>query len=325
MSQQMLTLHKTAWVGLLYMKAFFIVNPVSSGGKTGAKLQRLKSLISKTFTGFTIAETTAVGHASELTREAIREGYGHIFAVGGDGTFNEVVNGYLEKDKPLNTDVLISVLPSGTGGDFRRNFGLKGDLEQALHQIQLGSVRWIDAGKCEYQDHFGFTQTRYFDNVASLGLSDVVADKVNASKWRKKLGGTFAFMISGVQGILTHEPENVRILADGLDMGEFNINIMAVANGMYFGGGMKVAPHALLDDGEFDVIMLHDFSKPELLAVNGQVYYGGHLKHAKVKQFRTQSITIKSNHSMRIELDGETPGKLPITLTCLPKVLKIKA
>ncbi|TNE70395.1 diacylglycerol kinase family lipid kinase [bacterium] len=307
------------------MKAIFIINPKSSGGKTGKSIQRLKQIINKSFTSFSIAETTEQGHATELTKEAIREGYEHIFSVGGDGTLNEVVNGYLENDKPINPNVILSILPSGTGGDFRKNFGLTSDLEKSLVQIQNGNIYQVDAGRCELRDAYGFKIVRYFNNVGSLGLSDYVAEKVNNSKWRKKLGGTAAFLISGVQGILAHKPETVRITSDGMDMGEYPLNLLAVANGKYFAGGMKVAPHAQISDGEFDVILLSDLSVVEMLMNNSKVYYGGHVKHPKVKQFRTKSITIETAHHMRIELDGETPGILPATLTCLPGVLRFKA
>lgn len=300
------------------------MNPLSAGGKTGKKIHTFKSRLEKKFEFYTVAETSAPGHATELAREAISLGYTHIYTVGGDGTFNEVVNGYLLNDKPINPDVILSILPAGTGGDFRRNFGLVTDIEKALKQIESNPIQLLDAGKCTFNDATGALQVRYFDNVASIGVSDAVAQKVNNSKHLKKLGGTLAFLIAGISSILSYDRKEISLMVDDIDIGNIDINLLAISNGKYFGGGMKIAPHAVLDDGLFDVILLADFNPVEMLMNNGKVYYGGHVKHDKVKQIRAKRVRITSKEKMRIELDGETPGFLPATFEILPKVIRFK-
>lgn len=306
------------------LKAYFIVNPISAGGKTGKKIHSFKSQLDKTFEFYTISETSAPGHATELAREAISLGYTHIYTVGGDGTFNEVVNGYLADDKPINPNVILSIIPAGTGGDFRRNFGLETNIEHALKQIEKNPIQLLDAGKCTFKDGYGALQVRYFDNVASIGVSDAVAQKVNDSKNLKKLGGTLAFLIAGISSIIRYERKEISLMVDDIELGNIDINLLAVSNGKYFGGGMKIAPNAILDDGFFDVILLADFNPIEMLMNNGKVYYGGHVKHNKVKQLRAKRVRISSKEKMRIELDGETPGFLPATFEILPKVIRFK-
>jgi YegS/Rv2252/BmrU family lipid kinase len=306
------------------VKAFFIINPNSAGGKTGMKIQSLKSLIQRKFESFTIAETTAPGHASSLTKEAIHSGYEHIFSVGGDGTFNEVVNGYLFNDKPLNPSVCLSILPAGTGGDFRRSLNIQNDIESAIIHSQNASVTFSDCGKCVCKDASGNLKLRYFDNVASLGLSDKVAETVNNATQLKKLGGTVAFLLAGIAVILQHKPNKVEIQVDDTFLGEMSINLIAIANGTYFGGGMKIAPHASLSDGLFDVIILENLNRFELLSNNSKIYYGGHLKHKKVKQIHGKKIHISSKELLRIETDGEPIGFTDATFEILPGVLKIK-
>jgi YegS/Rv2252/BmrU family lipid kinase len=257
-----------------------------------------------------------------LTKEAIREGYEHIFSVGGDGTFHEVLNGYLENDKPMNPNVILSLLPAGTGGDLRRSLELPRQIEPALRKILSSPLRKLDCGKCECVDLNGNSKTEYFHNVCSLGLTDLAAEVVNASPNLKKLGGTMAFLLSGIQAIVKHKPPKVQIVVDSLELGEFSVNVMAIANGSYFGGGMKIAPYAKMDDGLFDVLLFTDLSRPELLAYNGLIYSGSHLKIDKVKQMTGSVIQLKSEEqSIRIEADGEILGKLPATCSVLPKAV----
>jgi len=306
------------------LNAFFIINPKSAGGKTGMKIQGLKSLINERFEHFSISETTEPGHATTLTREAIHAGYSHIFSVGGDGTFNEVINGYLFNDKPLNPDVSLSIIPAGTGGDFRRSLKIENDIEKAIRSAETSEFTYIDCGKCICTDINGKLTLRYFHNVASLGLSDKVAEIVNKSTYLKKLGGTLAYLLAGIFAILKNKPNSLTLMVDDQSIGELHINLLAIANGNYFGGGMKIAPHAQLDDGLFDVIILEELNRFELLTNNPKVYYGGHLKHKKVKSLRAKSIKIHSNEVLRIETDGEPIGFTEASFEVLSGVLKIR-
>ena len=306
------------------MKAFFIINPKSAGGKTGMKIQKLKSLIQEQYEHFSISETTEPEHATILTREAIHASYDHIFSVGGDGTFNEIVNGYLFNDKPLNPEVSLSIIPAGTGGDFRRSLQIENNIEQAIRRAEHSEPRFIDCGKCICADSLGKLNLRYFDNVASLGLSVNVAEKVNNSTHLKKLGGTVAFLLAGISVILKHKPNLISLSVDDELIGELSINLLAIANGTYFGGGMKIAPHAKLDDGLFDVIILENLNRFELLTNNSKVYYGGHLKHKKVKSLRAKKVKIHSKELLRIETDGEPIGFTDAEFEVLPGVLKMR-
>lgn len=308
-----------------HLKAYFIVNPHSAGGKTGSQIQRLRDVIKQQVEYFSIGETTEPGHATVLTREAIHEGYAHIFSVGGDGTFHEVLNGYLHHDKPLNPEVKLSLLPAGTGGDLRRSIGLPRQLEQALKQILQSSVRQIDCGKCECLSFNGTPKTEYFHNVCSFGLTDLAAEKVNTTLALKKLGGKAAYFFAGIQAIAQHKPPKVTIQVDHEDLGMYSINVMAIANGNYFGGGMKIAPYAKLNDGLLDILLFTDLNRAELLAYNGLIYSGNHVKLNKVKQLTGKEISVSSENSpIRVEADGEILGMLPAQFTILPKAIRFQ-
>ncbi len=306
------------------MKAFFIINPKSAGGKTGMKIQRLKSLIQEQYESFSIFETTEPGHATSLTKEAIHAGYNHIFSVGGDGTFNEIVNGYLFNNKPLNPGVSLSIIPAGTGGDFRKSLQIENNMERLIRNAEYSKPKFIDCGKCICADSSGNLLLRYFDNVASLGLSVNVAEKVNNSTHLKKLGGTVAFLLAGISVILKHKPNLITLSVDDELIGELSINLLAIANGIFFGGGMKIAPHAKLNDAFFDVILLEGLNRFELLTNNSKVYYGGHLKHRKVKSLRAKKVTIQSEERIGIETDGEPIGFTNAEFEILSGVLKMR-
>lgn len=306
------------------MKAAFIINPKSGKGKTASKLELLNPLITTCFDSHTIVETTSKGHASQLVNELINDDYLHVIVAGGDGTFNEAVNGYFKDDKPINPDAMLSFLPSGTGGDFARNFdSISKDLHKSLVNIMQGKVYEIDTGKCVMNDKKGEKKTFYFNNIASVGISDIVAEKVNNSTKLKKFG-RYSFLIAGVKELIKQKPKTIHVVIDDEDFGELPLNLIAICNGTHFGGGMMVAPDAKLDDGLFDVVFMANFNLIKRLIASTRVYKGTHLKNDKIRHLRAQKIVLKTKEATRIEIDGEIPGSLDAEFTVLHKKLKVK-
>jgi YegS/Rv2252/BmrU family lipid kinase len=302
-----------------------VVNPQSAGGKTERRWPQLRATILEHFGPFEERFTRAGGEATELTRAALRDGAGLIVAVGGDGTINEVVNGFFEGDKRVAEDAAFGILPCGTGGDFIKSLGIPKDLTAAAAALRRAQPRPIDVGRLSFVDNEGQPRVRHFINIASFGISGVVDRKVNESS--KVLGGTLSFALATLKAGATYKNATVKLSFDGGATREGRIYNVAVANGRYFGGGMKVAPDAALDDGWFDVVTLGDFGFADLVLRGMDIYSGKHLKNPKVSVARARKLEARATDGdeVLLDVDGEQPGRLPATFELVPGALKVRA
>ncbi len=302
-----------------------VVNPNSSGGRTRANWPaiegKLRDALGEVETSFTESPLDAI----RLTREALKRGAERIIAVGGDGTMNEVVNGFMENDRAINPDASLGLLVSATGGDFRRTFDLPDDLEGQIDRLAKGQIRRIDIGRMTCQALAGDEVIRYFDNIGSFGLSGAADIAVNALTIAKKiLPGKFAFQWGIFKALVRYRNQAVRIrVDDSLDQ-VFNVSTAAVCNGRFFGGGMMVAPEAIPDDGLFDIVIMADLTLGEQIKDSGKIYTGEHMESEKVTFVRGRRLIATAEPGVGdvlIDLDGETPGRLPATFEIVPQAL----
>lgn len=298
-----------------------IVNPESQGGRLGKRWTELADTIGREFP-FEAALTQARGDATRLTREALRGGAERVVAIGGDGTVNEVVNGFFDDaGRPIAPDASFALLPYGTGGDFRRTFGLPTELREAAQVIAANERRRIDLGRLAFTAANGERTHRIFANIASFGVSGVVDRLVNESG---KRFGRLSFMFATARATWSYKNQRVQLTFDGADRVEATINTVAVANGQYFGGGMHVAPNAEINDGWFDVIAMGDFGFGDLLTSGRRIYKGTHLSMDKVTARRAKVIEaegIDPSAVIELDIDGESPGRLPARFEVLPGAL----
>jgi YegS/Rv2252/BmrU family lipid kinase len=300
-----------------------IVNPKSQGGKLGKRWTDVAETLGRAFP-FDEAITQGVGDATRLAREALKSGVDRIVAIGGDGTVNEVVNGFFEDAKPINPEATLGLIPYGTGGDFRRTIKVPQDITEAAAVIAAGHRRKIDVGKLSFVATDGSPATRMFANIASFGVSGVVDRLVNESG--KKLGGKLSFMFASVRATWSYKNQRVQLTFDGKDRAEISINTVAVANGKYFGGGMKVAPAAELDDGTFEVVSIGDLGMGEVLSMSRKIYKGDHLSMDKVSVRRAKVVEaegIEPGAVIELDVDGENPGRLPARFEIVPAALYV--
>lgn len=304
-------------------RTFFVVNPNAANCRTGRMWpgmeKRFATLLGDVGVGF----TTAPGDATHIALEAIEDGYGLIVSVGGDGTNNEVVNAFFNEDGSLVTpDAAFGFISLGTGGDFRRSLGIERGEKGAESTLPGIEVKRIDVGRMTYTDHNDKACVKYFANIASFGVGGLVDEYVNRST--KFLGGKVSFMLGTIKALRKYRNQTVRLKVDDKLDEEMVINNVAVANGQFFGGGMHVAPHALLDDGLFDVVILGDLNFREILKGSRKLYKGTHLDQDKIRWLRGKKVIAESDDRVLIDMDGEQPGKLPATFEVLPKALRLK-
>jgi len=307
-----------------------IVNPTSAGGATGRSWPRLASELRTHFGAFACAFTEKAGGGRELAEREARAGRRLIIACGGDGTISEVANGILASGAG---EAELGVLPSGTGGDFRRSLKIPSRAADAAAALRDGRAVKIDAGRVEYRNPKGEIETRYFVNVASCGMGGEVLRRVKrgGASWlphgpARLLGGRAAFAASSVRASLAFERPTVAVRLDGGPERRLAITNLCVANARYFGGGMKIAPGAKLNDGRFDVVAVGDLTTTAILANAHRLYSGTHLGMSEVSHTLARKIFVRAagGEEVLLEVDGELVGTLPASFAMLPRALRVR-
>ncbi|HEY0300198.1 MAG TPA: diacylglycerol kinase family protein [Rhizomicrobium sp.] len=311
------------------MTAFVVVNPRSGNGRTLRDWKLTERQLGAVYPHMSVVFTERGGQATALVRAALREGHHEIVAIGGDGTINEAVNGMFVGDGPLNPDAVFAFVTSGTGGDFRKSFGIGAGTEAAITRLRTAGVKACDVGRVSCLTARGAPAMRYFINIASFGLSGVIVEKVNRARIAKLFGGPFAFAFHSAAAMLTYRNTPLRILVDGKDDEIATIGTAAIANGQYFGGGMRVAPGAAVDDGLFDVVIMGGTPKGQALSEMKLIYSGEHIHKPHVRVLRGRKVVVAPvaetrGRAVYIETDGESAGRLPATFEILPRALNLR-
>ena len=267
---------------------------------------------------YEIRHTEYRGHATELARAVLEQEKRFLVAVGGDGTVHEVVNGMIQGDRAINPDAVLGVVAAGTGSDFVKTFGIPPLAPHAVAHLDGGEAFSIDVGKVTFQRD-GEEEVRYFPNIAEAGIgADVVA---RAERLPRALGPMvyfFAFWLT----LRRHRAAHV--VVDLVDRKyEGPMNNLVVANGQFFGGGMKVAPKAAPTDGLLDIQIEHA-RKREAIAIIPKIYKGQHVPHPDIEEAKRVRVSIEADRPLLIEADGELLGHTPAIFEVLKDAIKLK-
>lgn len=260
-------------------------------------------------------------HAADITSRALEEGYTAIVAVGGDGTVNEVLNGFYNRGEPINDDACLGFIPSGTSGDLAHTLGLLDySAEDLLTALPDSQCTRLDFGKAEFQGFDSNQSCRLFMNEASLGFAAKTADLVNRSS--KYLGGKISFLVGVFRCLASYRNHEMSVSMDGEPWYTGPVFLMSVANGRYFGGGMQIAPDADPGDGLFEVVLITALSRLDVAKHIGKIYSGQHLALEQVKVRRGKSVLVQSREQVGLELDGECTGWVDARFSVVSKGIK---
>lgn len=310
------------------MLPLVIANPKSASGSTRDKWSAIASDLRTHFGPFTVAFTKGPGDGIFIAERAANEGRPFIIACGGDGTINEIANGILRSGK----DVELGVFPSGTGGDFRRSLGMPTSTREAARCLREGKTERIDVGKVSFVDHNGDNVERYFLNVTSFGLAAAIIERVKGDtslSWLPldTVRGRASFALSTLQEVIAIGATTIRLRVDGGEEHALQTVNLCVANARYFGGGMKIAPAAKLNDGFLDVINIGDINTAKIILNAYTLYRGTHLDLAEVKDTlakRVEARPARHDQEVHIEVDGELLGRLPAVYQVVPGALRVR-
>ena len=294
----------------------FLVNPAADNGATGKRWPEIaRHAAERGLEGDTFLSEEQ-GQLTELAREAVAKGAKLIVVVGGDGTVNEVVNGIAGVE-----GVDLAIVHRGTGGDFVRTFGIPHRLEGALEVARSGATREVDLGRATFHTWSGPQGESWFANAASAGMSGAVAKRVNETG--KALGGKVSYAWSTLAVFARWRNAQITVTVDGETRTGAMYDVI-VANGRYLGGGMKLTPDAEPDDAVFDVLLIGDVSKTDLVLTLPKIYRGTHLPHPKAELLQGARVTIETPIPLPVQLDGEQPGTTPAAFEVVPKALRLR-
>ena len=300
------------------MKTLFIVNPAAGHGRA---VDRWQSGVARVRAGHPATEvwhTKARGDGAKLAVRGLEQGFEAVFAVGGDGTLGEVVDGFLGAPAPLRARAVLGTWPLGSGCDTARHLGIRADAgpEGLLALLKAKKVRQLDAGRIDFTSATGAPAQRFFINVAAWGLAGEVVRRMETGG--KPFGGTVSYLLSSVRAVLGTSPQALDLMLDGVRLPRASYHLVAVANTSSFGGGMRIAPAADPSDGLLDVVAVAGLSRLELLRHFPKVYRGEHIGIEGVLHRRVRRLEAVGEGDIPLNIDGESLGSLPAVIEVLP-------
>jgi diacylglycerol kinase (ATP) len=291
------------------------VNPASANGKTGKRWPEIARAAHAAGLRGEAVFSSGPGQLGELAREAAVDGATLLVVVGGDGTVHEVVQGIAGRD-----GVELALIPRGTGWDFARTHNVPKRLDRALHIAMEGQARAFDLGRASYAAD-GSDHSAWFANMASVGMSGAVAAKANATT--KALGAKTSYLLALGVTFARWQNVHLRVRVDSEERDALMEDVI-VAVGRYLAGGMKITPDAEPDDALFDVLLIGDVTKTELVRVMPKIYRGTHLPHPKGEVLRGSEVVIEADEPLPIQLDGEQPGTTPTRFEIVPAAIRLR-
>lgn len=298
---------------------FTIINPVS-GTYNKSRVRRLLDALGRAKLSAAHAVTEYPKHASEIARKAIDDGFRKLVLVGGDGTYHEVVNSMVVDSAVVPaSEVTLAMFPSGTGNDWVRTSGIPKTVDACVDLMSDNSSMLQDIGRFTYTNDLGERKQAHFLNVAGCGFDAFVES--NYLRNNKSLG-KLSYFSGLLRGLMNWQNMDVRVDADDY-VYEGKAFSVILGIGKFFGGGMKVAPKAIIDDGLFDITIIEDVSKFEVVRVLPQLYSGRFIKHPQVSTIQARKVKISSPDNIYLQADGEFMGAAPFEFEILPKKLRV--
>jgi YegS/Rv2252/BmrU family lipid kinase len=286
-------------------RLFFIINPQANNGRAKRYWAAARSELEARGVDFRFAFSRDADDVGRLARQAVNEGCALVTGVGGDGTLSHVAGAL------AGTEAALGILPAGTGNDFARCLKFPLEPSAACEVLLHGKDRLLDLGRYN---------GRVFLNVTGAGLDAAVVADANRLK---RYFGSLSYLVALVKQLLFYRPCTLKVTLDDQQFAT-RAWLVSIANGRYYGGGMKIAPQADCDDGLADVVVVGQMHRLKFLTTFPKVYAGKHVFMPQVHFYRAGRICVESNSSLPVHTDGDSAGLLPICVTMEKQVLRVR-
>ncbi len=261
------------------------------------------------------------GDARRMAREALLSGAGWLAVAGGDGTINEVLNGFFDQGHNIRPECALSFLPCGSGNDYVRMLGVPADPLQAAEALRYSKIRWVDVGLACFRGLDGGCEQRVFANIAEAGVGGTLVAHRDGWWCRTRFGYRLASLVTA----LAYRPYRLQMRIDGSNLSVPNPALsVIVAQGRYFGYGMHCAPMAKPDDGLLEAIVIGDVGARQILSKIRTFFSGTYLKIPKVQHYSARTVEVVGPENVYLELDGDMVGTLPATFSIAPAALQLR-
>lgn len=275
------------------VRARVILNPSSGRERAAEQFELVSARLRDRYETVEIAVTAGDGDAERAARVAVGDGCATVFAAGGDGTVNEVLNGLAAEDALSRTT--IGIVPLGTGNDFAAALGIPAEIDAALDVLMQGRTLRVDIGE---------VNGRVFVNTSGGGFIAEVS--VAVTPQLKTIAGRLAYLVGGAQALLEFDPVRATVaLEPGGQRIGLGLYAFAVCNSRLIGGGRLIAPDAVIDDGLLDVCLIEAMSALEFVALARKVAGGDHVNDPRVRYVQASSARFELDREIRINTDGE--------------------
>lgn len=288
------------------MNHIFIINPKAGKGTSIRYENKIKDYFKNSRESYSIYFTEYPGHGTEISKKHANEKDNIIYAIGGDGTVNEVLNGL------IGSVATFGIIPSGTGNDFVRTMDLE-NFTDILDRTLMGNIRTVDIGKAN---------DRFFLNIASVGFDAEVGNEASIFKKNKFLPSKIAYILSIIKTIFKFKPLILNINIDGKTFSK-EAMLVTASNGKYYGGGIPITPMASIEDGLFDVCIIDKVSIFKLFRVFPDILNGKLNKHKEVSFYSGREVSVTSNELFSINIDGEIIRDYSCRFNVIPNTINL--
>jgi YegS/Rv2252/BmrU family lipid kinase len=287
-----------------------VVNPCSGKRRGFGILDQVKPIFSASGSELDVHTTEYAGHAREIARTLPLDGYDSLCAIGGDGTFHEIVSGLMERG--ASASIPLGLIPGGTGNDVAQHLGISNPLV-AVRRIVMGRTGSFDVAQVEIGGQTAYCVTL----VGSVGVADI-----NCVAERLRMLGSPRYAIAALWHILFAERRRARLALDD-QIFEDEFLLVAACNTVFSGSGMRLAPRAKTDDGKIDVVILRSASRWQMLRLFAKVFDGSHVDLPCVEYYQVRSLSILTDKRWVLDLDGEIKSAETVSIRTIPGAIRM--
>lgn len=292
-----------------------IANPIAGGGRAKGRAETVFAKLQALGIPCEICYTKECGHATMLVNAFYQKGYRQFISVGGDGTHREVAAGIMA----LNDETItLGIIPAGTGNDFCRNLRIPVHPLKSLAVVLKGNIKKVDGISFKTEEK----EVGYCINEAGMGFDVALLQKTQPLK--KFFKGLIVYLLALFPVLFSYRSQEMTITLDGKVIFKKAL-LVAVSNGKYFGGGMKVAPEAEVCDGLLDVCVIDDLPRLKILLLLMKFIRGKHGNFKEAHFFRCREVKIETQEPFKVQADGDIVAKTPVVLRVVPGALQVYA